>query len=670
MKYFNTFIIALVITLTSCMERIGDSTDNLPIKNQIPQDFEFKTIKEEQIIVFLKTENKEPMKGILVKFWNELPTNGGEVFLKLITNESGLAQSSYNLSIAAEDFYLQISTIGFPHWTKVTRSQLLAGITLEGFAHNYEEIDMIIGANYEQSNGRVAIDFSIKPLGTFNSQGVPDYLETRDVISASLIEFINASLPESKPVPIYHPTFLADNSQTNLDIEEQADVWITFVHEGAGYRNTLGFYSYDTDNPPTTSADIEEVKIAFPNVSFQNSGGGLRSGDKVNLGRFEAGTSIGFVLFANGWNGGITTGIRQVYSHEYLNPETNPELQAHNVLLWDETNELFLLGFEDLNRMEGSDDDFNDAIFYLTSNPVGAISTENVNPIDKPEDTDGDGVNDTYDEFPNDSKYAYQYSYPGENSYGTFAFEDNWPGYGDYDFNDLVVDYQYTQFANGTNKMIELRPQFIIKAVGAGFNNAFGIELGISPSQIKSVEGSQLASGLFTISPNGTEADQSKAVIIATDEAHRNFKTRGFVNTDPAMESHNPDTINLVIAFNNAIDLSGAGSAPFNPFIVINQVRGREAHLPGYDPTDLVDSSLFGTGDDASNTANNVYYKSKSGLPWGMNLPVSFDYPKEKVSIQNTYNHFNQWAKSSGFSFMDWYDNKVGYRNLDMIYSK
>lgn len=670
------YTLILLNLLASCVERVGDFTmDQQEISTGL-NDFDFSTTTEEKIELTLKTNTNDPMTGVLVNFWSQNPNEGGEIILKLITNDQGHAVSMYQLNSSLEVIYVEINTIGLPKWTKVTRDQLTDGLLFQGFSHDYQELNIgqsQLSTKADKSNTATtarSAQASIQALGTYNSYGVPDYLETSDVISVKLLEFINASLPESKPVPTYHPAFLSDKSQTNLDIQETADVWLTFVHEGAGYKNTLGFYQYPTSTPPQSVSDIAEITIAFPNVSYQNSGGGLKSGNKVHLGRFESGTSIGFVLFANGWNGDITTGIRQVYSHEYLNPETDPTLQAHNVLLWDATNELFLLGFEDLNRMEGSDDDFNDAIFYLTSNPVEAISIENVNPIDEPLDSDNDGVNDTYDEFPTDNRYAYQYSYPSENSYGSFAFEDNWPGFGDYDFNDLVVDYKYTQIANAKNQMVKLNPEFIVQAVGAGFNNAFGVELDIDPSQIASVSGYQLETELFDISANGTESNQSKAVIIATDEVHRNFGTRGFVNTDPYMSVHNPDTIQLSIAFNSPIDLSAVGSAPFNPFIVINQIRGREAHLPGYEPTDLVDTSLFGTGNDASDPANNVYYKSQSGYPWVMSLPVSFDYPNEKTGIQQAYNHFGQWAKSSGFSYMDWYQSNTGYRNPDKIYKK
>lgn len=85
---------------------------------------------------------------------------------------------------------------------------------------------------------------------------------------------------------------------------EICDVWVTFVTEGAGYLNVLGYYTHPTNKPPDTPAAIDTITIIFPNVSLQGSGGGLRPGNKVNLGRFNAGTTITFALIADGWKNG------------------------------------------------------------------------------------------------------------------------------------------------------------------------------------------------------------------------------------------------------------------------------------------------------------------------------------------------------------------------------
>jgi hypothetical protein len=156
---------------------------------------------------------------------------------------------------------------------------------------------------------RVLNTFSLEYLSSYNASGKPGNLEpTLDYISATLLQYINASLPESQPVPIYHPTFLAEGKKTTLDIIETADVWLTFVHEGAGWRNSIGYYSYPTNQPPSSLSDVKKVTIIFPNLSAFGSGGDLRSGNKVKLGRFEPGVTIGIVMLSNGWNGSRVEG--------------------------------------------------------------------------------------------------------------------------------------------------------------------------------------------------------------------------------------------------------------------------------------------------------------------------------------------------------------------------
>ena len=669
----------LVGAISSCM------VTNEPVDEEILDD----SIVAEELITTnfsstsigldLKTIDNEALAGILIKLWNASPLEGGQVIFKGITDQNGQLTADYNMPNHLEEVILEIGQIGIPDFLIIPVDKV-SEVTIKGHEHEFNYLDesLIPGqSNSEEdsgsgrSNGRTA-NAPINYLSSYNIFGVPSNLEsTRDRVSSELVSFINASLPEGKPVPEAHPRYLSNEIESNLVVEETADVWMTFVHEGAGYKNTLAFYTYPTGSEPSSPEDIESLNVVFPNASYLWSGGALLTGHKVHLGTFEPGTTIGFALMANGWNGSQSThGLHTVYSNNILNPESTESNRYHSVLLYDDTNDIFLVGFEDQNRDKVSDNDFNDAVFYLSANPIEAINRENVNPIDKPVDADGDGVNDTYDEYPDESRYAYQYVYPAEGAYGTFAFEDQWPNKGDYDFNDLVADYQYRQLANANNRLVKIDAEFVIKAVGAGFMNGLGFQLDMDPSGISSVSGNHLGQELFSLNANGTEAGQSKAVIPVTDNAHAGFAGRGFINTDESHEYQTPDTIMVSIEFSNSISLSGAGVAPYNPFLVINQTRGREVHIPGYAPTDLVDTNYFGTVNDATDMAAGKYYVTQSGLPWGMNLPMSFDYPQEKTDVRDSYNNFNQWAVSGGFSFMDWYIEKTGYRNTDKIYKK
>jgi len=216
-------------------------------------------------------------------------------------------------------------------------------------------------------------------LGSYTSDGTPLYFETSDVVSSSTMTLINNSLPENYPVPTYNPQYISSGYDTDVIVESMADVWVTFVKEGAGYKNVLGFYTYDLNNPPTTAPTASQITIVFPNVSAQGSGGSLVAGNKVKIGTFPAGTGIGWVLLANGWNGtAVTNGLWRLFSNPNFNPESDPNLKQHNVLLNDPDNQRIILGFEDIRRDNSNcDNDFNDAIFYVSANPYEALRITN-----------------------------------------------------------------------------------------------------------------------------------------------------------------------------------------------------------------------------------------------------------------------------------------------------
>jgi Domain of unknown function (DUF4114)/Secretion system C-terminal sorting domain len=217
-------------------------------------------------------------------------------------------------------------------------------------------------------------------LGTYTSDGTPQYFVTSDVVSSATLKLVANSLPEGYRVPVYNPQYITSGYETDLILDKNADVWVTFVGEGAGYRNVLGFYTYDINNPPTVAPTADKITIIFPNVSAAGSGGSLLVGNKVKIGSFTAGTGIGWVLLANAWNGTkVTSGLWQLFSNPNFNPEAKASDRQHNVLLKDSENQLVILGFEDIRRDYTScDQDFNDAIFYVTASPYDAIRTENI----------------------------------------------------------------------------------------------------------------------------------------------------------------------------------------------------------------------------------------------------------------------------------------------------
>ena len=299
-----------------------------------------------------------------------------------------------------------------------------------------------------------------------------------------------------------------------------------------------------------------------------------------------------------------------------------------------------------------------------------------------PPDTDGDGVPNEDDDYPDDINRAYDNFYPAA-GYGCLVFEDKWPWKHDYDFNDLVVDYQFKTVTNAANEVVEVFGDFVVKAAGSYYRNAFGYSL---PDAIPALNtdltltGYNISGGLVTLGVDGLESGQSHPTVIVFDDDEVVMPSNGgnFVNTDEGFAYITPVAVNVKLSppmptWNAPGEYTMADFSinTFNPFLIIAQERGREVHLPGGEPTwiaDQLNNYWFGHFDDNSLYGTN--FVTTNNLPWVLNLPASFSYPKETSQITWAYLHFVEWAESGGTLYTDWYSNTgTGYRNLDHIYT-
>lgn len=667
-------------TLVACKKNDGSDPPNAvaPPDALAPEGFNFVTSKKVAFELTLLTNNDQPLSGILVNVYSTNPARS--LLFSGFSDATGRVAADLNIPAYLDSLIIDPSYVGLMRDALAVVANNSVKATLGGKAVYSGDILPSAGG----INGRVGVNTGhqskiagatvVSYFDTYDNKGRPTNMVQPDILSSELLSYVNTSLPESRAVPSYHPEYLSNSAVTNLNIVKSADVWITFVHEGAGYLNSLGFYTYPTNAPPQSISDIDSIKIAIPNASLFGSGGGMRAGDKIYLGRFAPGVSIGFVLLQNAWSNAsrkVNANAPKYFADDILNNEKST-FKRHTVLLYDNKHQLFLTGFEDLQRdNNASDNDFNDLVFYATSNPVDAISNHNVKLVDTPTDTDNDGISDVYDKFPTDPTRALIQHFPTDETWGTLAFEDMWPNAGDYDMNDLVVNYHYTNIANGQNKSVELLADYTVRSVGATLKNGFGVQLPISSDKVSSVTGQRFTANYITTAANGTEAGQSKAVIVPFDDPKALINTSGvFVNVYNGRTYVNSDTARLKITFTAPVAASELGMAPYNPFLIAGQRRGYEIHLPGNKPTDKADLKLFGTQMDRSSVAGNKYYLTSKNWPWALGFLEPFDYPLETSKITSAYTNFQKWTGSAGANHSDWYLNKTGYRIPDLIFKK
>lgn len=662
---------ALVILFNGCKKNetdpVPDNTktlDNIVVSNA----FTWATNSDVLFSITAQDNLGNPIQGVRFNVYTAQPDSGGVYICGGFTDASGVWSDTHPLPTALTQITIANNYVGL-----IKDQQLpIVGNTVTALFGGVAPVPVRTKSTrgvYESSLAGVYY------MGTYNSQGVPDYLEPdNDPVEQEFLNDLNATLPEQQPVPTYHPEYLATTVPDNLQLDELCDVWVTYITEGAGWRNAIGFFTFSTNDPPTSASEIDSIKIVFPNLSNAGSNGGLYPGNKVYIGRHPAGKSIGWVVFANGWNGTeVGNGNYRLYSIKELNPEPNPTLKKHTLLLRDGGRQSILFSFEDIRRDASSDQDFNDGVLYVKSNPVSAINTDGMPPITTTiPDTDGDGVPDNTDDYPTDPTKAFNNWYPSVSGYSTLAFEDLWPGKGDYDFNDLVLSYRFNQITNAQNKAVQVKATIISEAMGASLHNAFAFQMPITPAQVTSVTGIDLRHGLITVGANNTETGQSKAVVVVYDDAYDHLPPPGSgigTNTEPGTPYVTPDTMQLTIDLAEPIALSEIGTPPYNPFIIVNQNRNREVHLPNQPPTDKVDGSDFGTSWDDSQPAIGRYYKTATNLPWALNITEKFNYVIERAAINTGYLKFIPWAESSGTTYADWYTNQSGYRDASKIYT-
>lgn len=280
-------------------------------------------------------------------------------------------------------------------------------------------------------------------------------------------------------------------------------------------------------------------------------------------------------------------------------------------------------------------------------------------------DTDGDGIEDDSDHYPNDASRATDSPIPSQ----TLAFEDLWPHTGDFDMNDLVMSCDYNLVSNGAGLVTEITGNYHLLASGGVLHNGFGVEFPMNSSDIK------ICPAATPFAKIGTQESGQKLAVITffTDMRHEmtewNTLNTGFSS---------PSTL-YTVSFRllKPVALKTLTLNSFNPFLFRTTSGSRtEVHLPGKQPTTLADKLLFGKFDDASILNTPYTYMTQKRLPFAIMIPSSdsrFPYPAETKDISKAFLKFEAWASSASSLqpvFTDWFSNTTNpsYRNNSNIY--
>jgi LruC domain-containing protein len=552
---------------------------------------------------------------------------------------------------------------------------LLSGYTITSGRINWQYFGTVAsGLPYVASTG--------SPLYSEFTRTLPSGLAA---LPSNLTSKISFSLPEGRDIRLNSQGLVPDSDdKTNLRFSATADVWVTFLSEGAGYRNSVGYFTYDPNNPPTSPAQVQE-KIIFVNASMPaplDQASTTRQ-NTAYLGSFPAGTALGFFIISDGFsptgrmvNGALTGGAKETvstqrvfYTLRALNPEAggSQNLNVHTVILRELSTarpdyQLMVIGFEDINREQGGDHDFNDVVLGIHVNPRAAIANlDTLAPLVSAADadTDGDGVKDLLDEYPNDPRRAFSRSYPSATTWGTLAFEDQWPSRGDYDLNDVVMRYRSKEILDAQRSVAAVEMEIGAVARGGLVDSGFavnfpGISAGVVSSATLSVNGA-------TATALAVESGQSEAVFVVMPSSLAAMPSPSgcsFANSQTGCAAVPVRNYKLTVNFTTARP-SNLFLPPYNPFIFRANERGREVHLPGKSPTALANTALFKTGVDNTTAGTTFTYMDSQRRPWALDIPTSWKHPEERTDVIRAFPAIVEWTRSAGASNKNWYTTPV-----------
>lgn len=262
-----------------------------------------------------------------------------------------------------------------------------------------------------------------------------------------------------------------------------------------------------------------------------------------------------------------------------------------------------------------------------------------------------------------------QIIYPNPATWGTLLFEDLWPGYGDYDLNDLALSYRVEQDLVD-NKVVSMTVKIKVEAVSGALDFNVGMSLhSILSREIKSIDvvyNNKVSNKIATTW--NTEAANNYAIIrmngLRSNTADRPTGKYNYVNTEHGCEltSDKLAQFNYIITFTEPIEPMFLTMKELNFFInrIDAQDRHIEIHMGGFKPTYEANRDYETIRRNSINTnKQNKPYFSNSNLVWALNVPAAIAHAYEAESFLLAYPEFQGWVTSNGVANKEWYLNGV-----------
>ena len=455
-------------------------------------------------------------------------------------------------------------------------------------------------------------------------------------------------------------------------MQKAGPISVTFLGQNTCFNNSVGYYYYSEGNKPASLKDANIILI-FPNTQdgmWEKSNNtdkntipstGMKRNTTVQLKYypniskgsqegatdiFPKGTRIGLVLACNAFSNRIGFAKNM---HIKNRSATTPGLSLNHEgkVIEGETRSVIFrvdedvfVGFEEYK----DDKNFTDCVLSINTIPSDALVVEKVI-----------------------SNKDLQIT--STKSAAVYAFEDLWPYQGDYDFNDVIVDYKRETIFTQGKKIAE---SFILKTYQniAGNQNGLGVQINKTGKGYSSDFESQ-GSMSCLIKKKGSDVYEPVELAYEPKNVNGNKRNPVYLITDNVQENMGAE-YKLTYTFNYAVEPAVEPDKTLGidilPFIYRNLADGKrwEVHIANEKPTFKMDESLFGMGDDASNPKTNKWFIRKGGkqYPFAIRLEGAtvnditplLNPANERKSIDTIYPDYKTWCENNGNQeYAGWY---------------
>lgn len=259
--------------------------------------------------------------------------------------------------------------------------------------------------------------------------------------------------------------------------------------------------------------------------------------------------------------------------------------------------------------------------------------------------------------------------YPA-NGLGTLLFEDLWPSYGDFDFNDMVVEYGITLYPNNKNMVKSMKVSVRMRAVGGSL--PYDLHMAIPTIWAAEIDEIQLLSArnakeeisMELLNPGNSVHDAPLFRFNGMKNNANRLPGAAYLNTERGYEMDDSKLVDAYfeVTFRNSIKIADLPAKAFDFFIARSDVN-KEIHCGGAAPLLYGDDNYHALRMACPVTDENAeFYYSNDNKVWALNIPQLIPHPFEKTDFLSAYPNFAKWVESAGTTNTDWYTNQNGNR--------